>query len=252
MPDSPATPRLAATVVAVRPGTDGLEVLVQSRPGTMSFAAGKTVFPGGAVDDGDERLGLLALRHNPSRPVDWWSDAFACTEPGEAAGFIGAALRETFEEVGILFAEPAQQTPDHSRVVEGWRSALLDASTGRADLLASFITDSAWRITLDTFTPWARWITPLATPKRFDAAFFLTTVATHAEPQHDERVSEIVTARWASPQQLLDECRDGTISLMPPTFQTLTDLAASHLPSDIPAPNLPLTPTLGPAIRRDG
>src|SRR5206468_2840260 len=101
-PDPPAVPRDAATVLLVRDRPDGLEVFLQHRVRGMPFAGGMTVFPGGGVDARDADTSIAWTGPQP----DWWAARFGC-DTGLARALVCAAVRETFEEAGVLLAAPA-------------------------------------------------------------------------------------------------------------------------------------------------
>ncbi|GAB3163529.1 NUDIX domain-containing protein [Myceligenerans halotolerans] len=233
MNTSPVVPRAAATVILVRdrPDPSGerapLQVFLQRRVGTMAFAAGMTVFPGGAVDAGDA---IAPARVRGPGPEEWGS-RFSC-EPGEATGFVGAAVRETFEECGILLAgnvgtagppgAPSSGTepplPDDAWL-RAARSALLD----RTRTLAEVLDDAGLVLRADLLHPWARWITPEQEPRRYDAAFFVTALP--AGQAADAWTTEAVEAGWWYPADILAEREAGAARLMPPTLVALTELA---------------------------
>src|SRR5579884_1454828 len=102
-PGAPAVPRPAATVMLLRDTGAGLEVFLQRRAKAMAFAPSVTVFPGGGVDDRDQRM-AEAWWYGP--PPSWWAGRFGCDE-GLAAALVCAAVRETFEECGVLLAGSA-------------------------------------------------------------------------------------------------------------------------------------------------
>ncbi|RPF21806.1 NUDIX hydrolase [Myceligenerans xiligouense] len=217
MNTTPAVPRAAATVILVRdrPDPSGerapLQVFLQRRVPTMAFAAGMTVFPGGAVDPGDA---VRPARVDGPGPEEW-GRRFSCP-PGEAAGFVGAAVRETFEECGVLLAGPADRFDDAAR--RAARAALTD----RTRTLAEVLDGAGLALRADLLHPWARWVTPEQEPRRYDAAFFVAALP--AGQAADARTTEAVEARWWYPADILGEHAAGAARLMPPTWLALTDL----------------------------
>ena len=191
-PNPPVEPRPAATIVLVRAGPDGLEVLLTRRPDSMAFAAGLHVFPGGRVepDDGDLRLVARA-----SGPVD---------DPAFHVAHRIAAIRETWEEVGVLLA-------DGPPVVFQRGSPFLDLADN-TDL--TLCTDDLVEI--------ARWTTPRAYPRRFDARFFVAELPPGAVLAPDPR--EVAAHEWLTPRAALAAMAMGEIALWPPTSSTLQRL----------------------------
>ena len=224
-----AEPRPAATVVVMRPGSDGPEVLLTKRPSTMMFGPGLHVFPGGALDpaDGDPRL-LARLR--TAGPVP----------PSHAGPFMVAAIRELYEEAGVLLATP------HAAVHDG--GPFVDAIVA-ADL----------ELRGDWLLPLSRWVTPPTAPRRFDARFFVAQLPDDALPAFDPR--EVVDHAWMTPRDALAAMADGRISLWPPTSTTLQQLAPAGGIADVrhhlaPSPGADAMPVVGgdataPAFRVD-
>ncbi|HEX8005687.1 MAG TPA: NUDIX hydrolase [Trebonia sp.] len=221
----PAQPRDAATVMVLRPAADGaaapagdgVEVLMLRRPAAMAFAPGAYVYPGGSVDlgDADLRVGW----HGPSA-ADIGERLGA--SPELARALVCAAVRETFEEAGILLAG----TPDGALAAPdgpAWdrdRAALLSGSQTLAEVLAR----RGLVVRADLLTPWARWITPEAEPKRFDARFF--AAALPPGQQADGHATETEQTAWLRPETAIEAARGGSITLLPPTATTLNEFAA--------------------------
>jgi 8-oxo-dGTP pyrophosphatase MutT (NUDIX family) len=225
----PATPRDAATVMLLRPaaasplsppsqpGTPGFEVYMLRRKPSMAFAPGAYVFPGGSVDlrDADEEVAWAG----PG--VDHWGQVFDAP-PELARGLVCAAVRETFEESGVLLAGPSAGTVVADITGDDWeadRQALLDRSLSLAELLArrNLILRS------DLLRPWSRWITPAVEPRRFDARFF--AAALPAGQRTRDVGGEASAVLWISPAEALDAGRAGQIQLWLPTAMTLAELA---------------------------
>jgi 8-oxo-dGTP pyrophosphatase MutT (NUDIX family) len=221
----PARPRDAATVMVLRPAADaaatpagdGVEVLMLRRPAAMAFAPGAYVYPGGSVDlgDADLRVGW----HGPSA-ADIGERLGA--SPELARALVCAAVRETFEEAGILLAG----TPEGSLAVPdgpAWdrdRAALVSGSKTLAEVLAR----RGLVVRADLLTPWARWITPEAEPKRFDARFF--AAALPPGQQAAGHATETEQTAWLRPGAAIEAARGGSITLLPPTATTLNEFAA--------------------------
>ncbi|GAA4506213.1 hypothetical protein GCM10023191_063000 [Actinoallomurus oryzae] len=212
------TPRDASTVILLRDSPAGLLVYLLRRVSSMKFAPGAYVFPGGSVDrrDGDVTIGWAG----PS-PAEWGA-AFGADET-IARELVCAAVRETFEESGVLLAGPAEDAivPDTS--ADDWeadREALLDRSSSLAELLAR----RGLVLRGDLLRPWAHWITPEVEKRRYDTRFF---VAALPEGQHTRDVStESDRVLWIRPGEAAEAARRGDMPMLPPTLVTLTELAA--------------------------
>jgi 8-oxo-dGTP pyrophosphatase MutT (NUDIX family) len=201
----PAVPRRAATVVLLQPET--LDVYVLKRASTMVFG-GVHAFPGGGVDPTD--------RPDPVRTD--WADRLGV--PGEQArAVVGAAVRELFEEAGVLLAGPVEQ-PDRTvgDVSDAGWEADRAAVAARELTLTTLLAQRGLRIRDDLLLPWTRWITPEFEPRRFDTWFF---VALLPPGQRARDVSgEASGTTWISPA-----AADG-LAMLPPTRSMLNDLRA--------------------------
>ena len=164
---SPAVPREAATIILLRQ-RPGVEAYLLRRTGTLEFAPGACVFPGGSVDeqDADPQIGWAG-----PAPADFAGQLG--TSPERARALICAAVRETFEEAGVLLAGPAPAVLlDDSAGLAEDRHGLLEGSMSFGELLGR----RGLLLRADLLTPWARWITPEASPRRFDTWFFAAAV----------------------------------------------------------------------------
>lgn len=214
-PEQPAPPRDAATVALITDGRSGLEVFVLRRDAGMSFAGGMTVFPGGGVD---RRDGDRAIAWSGPQPA-WWARRLDCDET-QARALVCAAVRETFEECGVLLAGSGQRgdvVTDAGRYHDA-RAAL----AGREISLAQLFTDNGLVLRSDLLMPWSRWITPVAETRRFDARFFVAALPDGQRP--DGATSEATAAGWSRPRTLLDRHAQHRVGLMPPTQVTLAEL----------------------------
>jgi 8-oxo-dGTP pyrophosphatase MutT (NUDIX family) len=224
----PAQPRDAATVMLLRPaafgeadGLDGgasLEVYMLRRKSSMAFAPGAQVFPGGSVDprDADEHVAWAG-----PDPAEWGRVFDA--PPQQAAALVCAAVRETFEESGVLLAGPSAGAVVADTTGADWeadRLALLDRSLSLAELLAR----RGLVLRSDLLRPWSRWITPVIEERRFDARFFAAALP----PQQRTRDvgGEAAEVAWVSPADAIAMGRRGEILLWPPTAVSLAELAA--------------------------
>jgi 8-oxo-dGTP pyrophosphatase MutT (NUDIX family) len=208
----PAPARPASTILLLRDGPSAPQLLLLRRHGRSGFAAGAWVFPGGTVDAADRTGGLALLGRESAME---WARRLESPDPAEAAAYLFAALREAFEETGILLGEGA--TPPTS---EEPRAALLGGALSFAEIL-----EGAGASGPPTEVAYiARWITPRPEPRRYDTRFFLARVpaATEARPHRAELVEE----RWVTPAAALEGFADGSLPMLPPTAHTLRRLAA--------------------------
>lgn len=198
----------ASTVVLMRDGAIGLEVLLMRRPGTMAFAAGMHVFPGGRVDAHDDRPLV-------SGSVPRWAGADA----GLATALVVAAVRETFEEAGILLAvDRAGRVPTTDANWDRDRRAS-DAPGG----FGAVLTRRRLRIDANLLLPVAHWVTPEVESMRFDTHFLAAALP---EGQSvDRHATETDAAHWVSPADALDQYSRGTLPMLPPTVAVLAQLA---------------------------
>ena len=216
----PAQPRDAATVMLLRaagPG-GGLEVYMLRRKSSMAFAPGAFVFPGGSVDarDADEQVAWAG-----PDPAEWGRIFDA--PPELARALVCAAVRETFEESGVLLAGPSPGSVAADTTGEDWeadRRALLDRSLSLAEMLAR----RGLVLRSDLLRPWSRWITPVIEERRFDARFFAAALP----PQQRARDvgGEAAEVAWVSPANAIAMGRRREILLWPPTAVSLAELAA--------------------------
>jgi 8-oxo-dGTP pyrophosphatase MutT (NUDIX family) len=200
---APAVPRLAGTVLLLRPP---LQVYLIRRVRTMAFAAGMYVFPGGTVDPRDTDVGWVAPEHRLGLP-DAQARAVAC-----------AAVREVFEESGVLLAGRSERDvlPDVS--TGDWeeaRRAVEAREVGFAELLR----ERGLVLRADLLVPWSRWITPEFEPRRYDTFFFLARLP---DGQRTREVGgEASEVRWVPADAATH------LPMLPPTRHTLAQLAAA-------------------------
>lgn len=239
----PAVPQLAATVLLVQDAAaGGVEVFMLHRPTTMAFAPDVHVFPGGRVDPRDaDTVPWLG----PSR--EHWARQLG-TRPEPAGALVCAAVRETFEECGVLLAGPDSSTVVGDVSGEAWEQARRGLQTEQLGL-AEVLTGAALSLRTDLLSPWAHWITPEFQPTRFDTHFFL---ARHPQDQQARHLGEEAQASvWWRPAELLEAADAGTAGVLPPTRVALEELAgASDVAALFAAERTPRTVT--PWIEQDG
>ncbi|BDD81809.1 NUDIX hydrolase [Tsukamurella pulmonis] len=241
-PSAPPVPKDAATVVLVRDGADGIEVFLQRRVQQMAFAGGMTVFPGGGVDPRDGEADLAW--QGPEAP--WWAERFGATER-DARQLVCAAVRETFEECGVLLVSDGDGgAPDVSALAPARRR--LEA---KELSLAQFLREEGLVLRADLLRPLAHWITPKNEKRRYDTRFFLAALP--AGQQADDRTSEVEEAGWCTAAQALEDWSAGRRFLLPPTWSqlravarygTLDELLAAECVIEPVEPELPLGGTI--------
>ena len=215
---TPAEPRHASTVVLMRDGADGLEAYLLRRQKTMAFAAGMYVFPGGSVDSRDEALPDTSwVGPTPAQ----WAPLLSASE-GLAKALVCAAVRETFEESGVLLAgsDPGSVVADTT--ADDWeadRLALIDRSLSFAGLLDR----RRLRLRADLLRPWAHWITPVVEPRRYDTRFFVAALPEGQRTRDVGGEADLVT--WERPADALAAAERGELGMLPPTAFTLNELS---------------------------
>lgn len=212
----PVTPRPSATVMIVRDGAAGLEIFMVARDRQVDFASGAVVFPGGKVDPDDH--------------ADVWSAA-PLPAPGPDRSYWIAAVRETFEESGLLIAERADDgsplsAADVAEIAARHRAGILDGSIKFSDLASTLGILPAF----GSMVHFAHWITPETMPKRFDTHFFLVAAKADHVATHDGR--EAVQSFWIAPSDLIAEAKAGRQVLVPATEANLDMLAESATVAD--------------------
>lgn len=210
---APATPIPSATIVLLRDAPDdGLEIFMVVRHHQIDFASGALVFPGGKIDRQDEDPALLNY-------CDGADD-----DATMRAMQIGA-IREAFEEAGVLLARPA----DGSDIIDGERLARLEPyrnrlHSGEVSLL-EFLEREQLRLACDCLTRFAHWVTPTMMPKRFDTHFFIASAPEDHVLLHDGH--ESVDSVWISPEQVLEDAESGRRTVIFPTLRNIEKLADS-------------------------
>ncbi|MDQ1712159.1 MAG: hypothetical protein QOE45_1609 [Frankiaceae bacterium] len=208
-----AEPRHAATVVLLRDAVaGGIEAYLLRRVGSMAFAGGMYVFPGGSVDprDGDAEIAWAGP------PAAAWAAPLSASE-SLARGLVAAAVRETFEESGVLLASPV---PDDRELLRREQAALLDRSASMAEVLAR----NGLVLRADLLRPWAHWVTPEIEPKRFDTRFFVAALPEGQEPVHFRGESD--ASEWVAPRDAVERHARGDLGMLPPTVFTLAEIGA--------------------------
>jgi 8-oxo-dGTP pyrophosphatase MutT (NUDIX family) len=243
---TPVTPKRAATVMLLRDTAAGPAVHMLRRRASMAFAGGAYAYPGGGVDPRDDERQVRWA--GPTRA--WWAERLGVDETG-AQAIVCAAVRETYEEAGVLLAGPAPDSVVGDTTGDDWekdRSALV----ARELSFAEFLDRRGLVLRSDLLGAWARWITPEFESRRYDTWFF---VAALPEGQRTRNAStEADRTVWIRPAEAAAGYDKGELTMMPPTVATLRALtpyggAAEALTA---APDRDLTPVLAGAHLVDG
>ncbi|MFC8271890.1 NUDIX hydrolase [Streptomyces sp. NPDC057271] len=226
---TPATPKRAATVLLLRDGTEGPSVHMLRRRASMAFAGGAYAYPGGGVDPRDEHLVRWA---GPS--LETWAERLGVTGTAQAQAIVCAAVRETFEEAGVLLAGETPDSVIGDTTGEDWekdREALVAHELSFAD----FLDRRGLVLRSDLLGAWARWITPEFEPRRYDTWFFVAALPagqrTLTQALDSARAGETPIASseadlsvWIRPAEAAAGYDRGELTMMPPTISTLRAL----------------------------
>lgn len=210
-----AQPVSAATVLLLRDGARGVEVFMVVRNKQIDFASGALVFPGGKIDLADRDEALRACCTDGAALAD------------EARALRVAAIREVFEESGVLLARSrGDRAPVDPRRVAGlatyWRPMLLEQKLGMAALCER----ENLELATDALMPFAHWITPKVRARRFDTHFFLAGLPVGQEPAHDG--VESVASGWYDPAETIRAADAGSRAVVFPTRMNLAKLARAQ------------------------
>lgn len=211
--------RPASTVILVREGEGGLQVYLLKRNPKAGFFPGYYVFPGGVVEPDD--WVRSPIREYGDLDEVSFSKRFSWNQNlKEALAYALSAIRETFEEAGVLLADQA----DHfGKELEG----LCERRLGEGLLKGWFrdqVLSEGWPLSFSRLRRWAHWITPRLMHSHFDTRFFVALLPPGQTCSPDER--ETVQGIWISPEEGLSENQKGEILLSPPTLITLHELLA--------------------------
>jgi 8-oxo-dGTP pyrophosphatase MutT (NUDIX family) len=203
-----SVPIPAATIMLLRDGPKGLEVFMVVRHHQIDFASGALVFPGGKLDPQDEDVRVLSRLASYPEMSAMQSKLRA------------AAIREVFEESGILLARDAQgvaMSPDP--VSDAWRAGLNKHSLTMGDI----VTTGDLTLACDDMVHYSHWITPPMMPKRFDTHFYLARVPRGQIAEHDGH--ENVDSLWIRPKQVIEDAQSKTRTVIFPTLSNIVRLA---------------------------
>jgi 8-oxo-dGTP pyrophosphatase MutT (NUDIX family) len=207
-------PLAAATVMVLRDGAQGLEVLMIQRHQNSDVLGGAHVFPGGKLDALDSQVEGMGADH----PLEWFQRRLhePQTEPALALGLHVAALRETLEESGLLIGQTV--------TAEQLKQARAQLSSGLG--FASMLQNLGLALSTQGLAPWSRWVTPRMPSvmnKRFDTRFFVAVAPPDQLALHDN--FEATESIWVQPRQGLIDYWEGRMGLAPPQIMSLSQLA---------------------------
>jgi 8-oxo-dGTP pyrophosphatase MutT (NUDIX family) len=242
-----APPRYASTVVLLRDTSAGIEAYMVKRARTMAFAGGVFAFPGGRVDPAD---GLVDVPWT-GRPVDALIDGLAA-EPELARALVCAAVRETFEECGVLLAGPDEGGERPLDLTSPEWIAHRRAMERRELGLGELLTRHRLALRAELLAPWARWITPEVEPRRYDTWFFMAALPPGQTP--GELSGEADRMEWIRPAEALERHTAGQMAMLPPTASMLADLLDHAVVADVlaAAPGRTITPIMPKIVIADG
>lgn len=221
--------RFAATVMLIDDRPD-LQVFMMQRNANTVFAGGMWVFPGGSVDPTDhpESFEEISIHRNDA-------EASSLMDlPHGGLAFYVAAVREAFEEAGILLAlnqhdhSPLNLIPSTTRERFVKHRNKVNADSQH---FLNVISDENLILDVGQMHYIARWITPMGPPRRFDARFFISRMPENQVPQHDD--SELVHCDWFSPSEILDKFDAGEMVLMSPTLRMIRCLARFNTAGEV-------------------
>ena len=209
----------------LRDGATGVEAYLLRRVASMAFAAGMHVFPGGAVDprDGDADVPWAG-----PPPASWAPRLSA--PPSLVAALACAAVRETFEEAGVLLAGPHAGAVVDDTTGPDWeddRAALVSHDRAFSDLLRR----RGLVLRADLLAPWTHWITPEFEERRYDTRFFVAALP--AGQRTRDVGGEADATAWVRPAEAVARAERGELAMMPPTVTTLRDVAAYRSVADV-------------------
>lgn len=221
----PAEPRDAATVLLLRDSAAGPEIYYLRRQASMAFAAGACVYPGGGVDPRDF-----------DREVAWagpsaaeWGERLGC-DPETARALVCAAVRETFEESGVLLAGPDVDTVVADTTGDDWEADRA-ALESRELALTEFLTRRGLVLRTDLLGVWSAWLTPAFEPKRFRTWFFAALLPEGQRTREVSRESDEVL--WLPARETIARADRGEMAMMPPTYLTTLDVAQYEQAADV-------------------
>ena len=221
----PVEPRNAATVILMARSDHGPVVYYMRRQVSMDFAGGMCVFPGGGVDPRDFDSTVAWTGPAPAE----WARRLG-TDEETARALVCAAVRETFEESGVLLAGPHEDEVVADTTGEQWEADRVALET-RELSMTDFLTQRGLVLRTDLLGVWDAWLTPVFEPKRFRTWFF---VAALPEGQRTRDVSsESSSVTWLPAREAAEQADAGDLAMMPPTYLTSLEVGRYATPDDV-------------------
>ena len=227
VPEAPVVARPAATIVLLRQGTSGIEVLLLRRTRSAGFVPGAYVFPGGRVDVDDADPTVV-------RRFAGLTDAAAAGrlelpdgDPPAIAYYL-AAIREAFEETGILVGMDGLKRPAPSAAVDPAIARMQDGLRDHGLAFGRALQEMHLRLDGASVEYIAHWITPIVEPRRYDTRFFAAEVPADSPVRLSPR--EMNDGVWLTPAHALERQREGTLPMVFPTIKTLQQLVDFRTP----------------------
>lgn len=222
---TPVEPRNAATVILMRPSAAGPEVYYMRRQVSMDFAGGMCVFPGGGVDPRDFDTTVAWAGPSPAE----WAARLGCDEE-TARALVCAAVRETFEESGVLLAGTSETNVVADTTADDWEADRV-ALESRELSLTDFLNRRGLVLRADLLGVWDAWLTPIFEPKRYRTWFF---VALLPSGQITRDVStESSSVEWIPARVAAEQADAGDLALMPPTYLTSMEVGEHPSPEEV-------------------
>ncbi|HET6153814.1 MAG TPA: NUDIX hydrolase [Marmoricola sp.] len=222
---TPVVPRDAATVVLLRSGAEGPELYLLRRQVSMEFAGGMCVFPGGGVDSRDFDSAVAWAGPSPAE----WAQRLG-TDEAKARALVCAAVRETFEESGVLLAGESEDSVVADTTGADWEADRV-ALEKRELPLTEFLARRGLVLRTDLLGAWSGWLTPIFEPKRYRTWFF---VAELPEGQLTRDVStESDHVVWVPALEAATQAEERTILMLPPTYLTCIDVGQHASPAAV-------------------
>jgi 8-oxo-dGTP pyrophosphatase MutT (NUDIX family) len=222
---TPVDPRNAATVILMRPSDAGPEVYYLRRQVSMDFAGGMCVYPGGGVDprDFDATVGWAG----PS-PAEW-AARLGCDEE-TARALVCAAVRETFEESGVLLAGTSASDVVADTTSDDWEADRV-ALESRELSMTDFLNRRGLVLRTDLLGVWDAWLTPIFEPKRYSTWFFVAALPVGQVTR--DVSSESSSVEWIPARVAAEQADAGELALMPPTYLTSMEVGSLDTPEEV-------------------
>lgn len=226
-PETHSDPKDSATVILVRRGQGKTpEVFLARRHASQSFMAGVYVFPGGQLEESDADIAETKLlsASDDFQPHTLLQDRTLTRDM--ALSFYICAIRETFEETGVLFARNATDDSINfgNAIIQARFAAYRQPLNEGKITLAEIIRQEDMVVLPELLIPYAHWITPEIVPQRFSTRFFLAEMPHHGQNAVTDK-DELTSSLWVTPGEALQMYTAGKIAMMPPTLKTLEEMA---------------------------